>query len=316
MNEPGVPASHSEPEAEVSKPAPALGAQLAAEREARGWSIEQVATQLNLAPRQIQALELDNYAALPGMASVRGFIRAYAKLLKIDPTPLIAMISPEATAPTEPVVLRRALSSAPFSDNRSLSSRRRGFPSKLVIAALSLLAVLALVFVGEQMGWLPGTRQPLTAVLKELGAPPAAEPAMSTNVGAAQSDDAGMAAKAPIAATSTPSDATPTPAEPAATAAAAVPEAAPVATSTAKPNPTGDELVLKLREDSWVEIRRANNSVLIARLVKAGSTETFQMTEPVSLTLGNAAGVDASLRGAPVDLKSAAKNNVARLNLK
>src|ERR1700736_2109394 len=68
---------------------PAPGAQLAAQRQALNWSIEQVANQLNLAPRQIQAIEADNYAALPGMASVRGFIRAYAKLLKIDAAPLL-----------------------------------------------------------------------------------------------------------------------------------------------------------------------------------------------------------------------------------
>ena len=64
------------------------GAELARQREARGWTVAEVADQLNLAARQIAALEADNYAALPGMAIVRGFIRAYAKLLKIDATPL------------------------------------------------------------------------------------------------------------------------------------------------------------------------------------------------------------------------------------
>ena len=75
-----VPAGHDPKPGRES-----VGTRLSAEREALGWSVEQVASQLNLAPRQIQALEQDNYAALPGIASVRGFIRAYAKLLKIDP---------------------------------------------------------------------------------------------------------------------------------------------------------------------------------------------------------------------------------------
>lgn len=307
MNETMVPEEHSEPEA--GKPVPALGAQLAAQREVKGWSIEQVATQLNLAPRQIQALELDDYAALPGMASVRGFIRAYAKLLKIDAEPLIAMIATETVAPSEPIALRRALSPVPFFDNRSLSSSRRGLPSKVVMAVLGLLAVLAVAFVGEQMGWLPGTQQSLTVALKGLGTPPVAEPVVSPIAGAAQNNDARVAANEPIAVT-------PTPVEPVPVATAAVPEAAPVAMSNDKLYATRDGLVLKLREDSWVEISRANKSVLISRLVKAGSTESFEMAEPVSLTLGNAAGVDASLRGAPVDLKSATKNNVVRLNLK
>ncbi len=72
-----------------------LGERLAAERNVREWTIEYVASQLNLAARQIQALENENYAALPGMASVRGFVRAYAKLLKVDPAPLIALIASE-----------------------------------------------------------------------------------------------------------------------------------------------------------------------------------------------------------------------------
>ena len=308
MNETTIPEQPLEPE--TNQPVPALGARLAAEREAKGWSIEQVATQLNLAPRQIQALERDDYAALPGMASVRGFIRAYAKLLKLDAAPLIATISPKTVAPNETIIVRRALPSTPFSDNRSLSSRRRSLPSKLFMAALALLVVLAIVFVGEQMGWPPGIPHPLTAALKGLGALPAAEPVVSPVATVAQSDDASALAADPIAAA-------PTPAAPERTAVVSVPETAPVAIASDKPSPpVNDGLVLKLREDSWVEIKLANNSVLISRLVKAGTTESFKITGPVSLTLGNAAGVDTSLRGAPVDLKSATKNNVARLNLK
>jgi cytoskeleton protein RodZ len=77
-----------------------------------------------------------------------------------------------------------------------------------------------------------------------------------------------------------------------------------------------DMLVLKLREDSWIEIKKSDRSTLIARLVKAGTTETFNITGPVSLTVGNASGVDATLRGTPLALQSDAKSNVARLTLK
>jgi cytoskeleton protein RodZ len=77
-----------------------------------------------------------------------------------------------------------------------------------------------------------------------------------------------------------------------------------------------DMLTLKLREESWIDIRRPDNSVLISGLFKAGSTETFNVTGPISLTVGNAAGVDATLRGTPLALQSGSKNNVARLSLK
>jgi len=76
-------------------------------------------------------------------------------------------------------------------------------------------------------------------------------------------------------------------------------------------------LQLNVREDSWIEIRRSgDNRVLLSRLVKAGESETVQVAEPVSVVVGNAAGVDATLRGAPLELKASSKSNVARLTVK
>ncbi|HEY5801698.1 MAG TPA: helix-turn-helix transcriptional regulator, partial [Burkholderiaceae bacterium] len=86
------------------------GTVLSRQREALGWSVEQVAEQLKMAPRQVLALEADDYAALPGLAIVRGFIRAYAKILKIDAAPLVAMIEVQTVAPTEPNPLPSDLS--------------------------------------------------------------------------------------------------------------------------------------------------------------------------------------------------------------
>jgi cytoskeleton protein RodZ len=79
---------------------------------------------------------------------------------------------------------------------------------------------------------------------------------------------------------------------------------------------TKNMLVLKLREDSWIEIKRPDDTVSISRMVKAGTTEAFKISGPVALTVGNASGVDATLRGRPVELKAKARNNVVRLNLK
>jgi cytoskeleton protein RodZ len=66
------------------------GKALAAQREAMGWTVEQVADQLKLAVRQVIALEAGDYASLPSPAVTRGFVRAYAKILKLDAAPLPA----------------------------------------------------------------------------------------------------------------------------------------------------------------------------------------------------------------------------------
>ena len=74
-------------------------------------------------------------------------------------------------------------------------------------------------------------------------------------------------------------------------------------------------LVFNVRKDSWIEVRDAH-TVLLSRMVKAGSTEQLEVTQPVSLIVGNAAGVDIEFRGVPVETKTDAKSNVARLSLK
>ncbi|MBC3916877.1 helix-turn-helix domain-containing protein [Undibacterium sp. CY18W] len=80
-------------DAESQRLAASPGAKLAAARNALGLSVEQVSAQLKMAPRQINALEKDDYALLPEAAIIRGFIRAYAKLLKLDSAAIIDLFT-------------------------------------------------------------------------------------------------------------------------------------------------------------------------------------------------------------------------------
>ena len=330
---------------------PSAGAQLRAQREARGWSVPEVADQLNLAPRQIEAIEADNHAALPGMAVTRGFMRSYAKLLKIDATALLAELSGPTQAMPAPV--RRAIPHADFSDSRAGHGGRRDRGSRwvtLATTALSLVIVLAALI---YFGLVPPSVQPLlekAAVgLGELRAssrgtvelPPAAgtTAAASDSVTEAISGNVGQAAQPSAAATgsSAPANAASTP--PAgsigvAAAPASLPLAAtvasllPTAIAPAVPVPTGatpatglsgdgaNTLVLTMRADSWVELKGPGKSKVAARLLRAGTTESFDITAPVLLVIGNAAGVDATLRGTPLPLRSGSNNNVARIKLK
>ena len=76
------------------------GAQLRAAREAAGLSLDQVAQQLKLAPRQVRALEEENFGMLPGRTFTRGFMRNYARLLNLDPDLLVAHLPDAAHAPS------------------------------------------------------------------------------------------------------------------------------------------------------------------------------------------------------------------------
>jgi cytoskeleton protein RodZ len=79
----------------------------------------------------------------------------------------------------------------------------------------------------------------------------------------------------------------------------------------------GSALEIRAREDSWVEVTTVEGDRrLISRLMKAGTTELVEVHEPVVLVVGNAAGVDAALRGQSLNLRAVARDNVAKLSLK
>lgn len=323
------------------------GTQLAARRSELNITVEQVASQLNLAPRQIHAIEQDNYAALPGMATARGFIRAYAKLLKIDPAPLLAQIAAETTPAEAGIPLRRALPAQPFFDGRLTGMHKRR-SSHLVIALVAVALVLAALAVADRTGLiaimpsavsnhldsgisalsrsvdaasapkaagtasseLPNISSAPTAGGVVSGAPELSTPGMTTAPLETAKPDAKPSAS-PVSGEAT----APMAEAPAAVAKTESKEAVPGAASHVA-RTGGDPLTLTLNEDSWIQLKQPNGSVVMSRVFKAGSSETIPVTGPVVLTIGNAKGVKASFRGAPLDLPKETKSNVARLDLK
>lgn len=344
MNE--VPSSQPQ-EGVQPIPAPVAvlpGAALAAQREKKGWSVEQVASLVKLSPRQIQAIEADNYSALPGLAVARGFVRSYAKAVGLEANALTAAMPQEsAVAQRDHIVPNHSLST-PFSEGplpaMMMSTRGNSSPVAVIAGVVVIAAVLGAAAVrwtelGDhlpQLGWLKAHTEE---------AAPASDTTPATD--AAPATDAGTASDTPVNArvdTITPSTAddakaaapvaaepivtaapAPAPAQPAAAPAApAASVAAPSTASSSVPNGLNivnskDLLRLTFREDSWVEIRRADKTTIISRLLKAGTTEAFDVSDATVLVIGNASGVDATLRGQTLDLKATGGGNVARLNL-
>jgi cytoskeleton protein RodZ len=295
-----------------------LGAQLASKREQLGWSVPDVASHLKLAPRQIDAMEADNYAALPTMVMTRGFIRSYAKLLGLDANALLATISPAIAAQPASSAVHSQLST-PFSESRFSLMGRSKFAYKWLVVLAVLLLLLA---VAIRLDVLPGLQAKLQSLAEKSAATTTAAAASTEDNASSpaateiQAADAAANAALTAAPVSAAAVAVPAPASAAVVSDAPV-SAAPISVAPANPAATsGGELSLNFRQDSWVEIKRADNTVLISRLVKAGSTEAVDMSQPVNVIIGNLAGVDATLRGAPLDLKVGSKTNVARLNLK
>ncbi len=296
-----------------------LGAQLASKREQLGWSVPDVASHLKLAPRQIDAIEADNYAALPTMVMTRGFIRSYAKLLGLDAAALLATISPAVASQPAASPIHSQLST-PFSESPFHLMGRSKFAYKWLVVLAVLLLLLA---VAIRMDVVPGLQNAIQSLSEKSAASATGGEDSKASVPAATELQAADAA-ANAALTAAPTAAAngvvaPEASVNAVPATTATNVAINTAANAAAANPataSGGELVLNFRQDSWVEIKRADNTVLISRLVKAGSTESVDMSQPVNVIIGNLAGVDASLRGAPLDLKAGSKTNVARVTLK
>lgn len=120
----------------LSKPAP--GQLLAEGREARGWSVGEVAMRLKFSPRQIEALEADAYHALPEPAIIRGMVRNYAKALGVDAAPLIADLEQRLHA--DPMTLMVPGMHVPFSEPRKSTRLYLGV-SIVVLLAVGVFAV-------------------------------------------------------------------------------------------------------------------------------------------------------------------------------
>jgi cytoskeleton protein RodZ len=324
------------------------GAQLKAQREALGLSVEHIADQLKLAPRQVVALEAGDYAALPNMAVTRGFVRAYAKVVRIDATPLVAMI--EVRSPTSPEVSPpRKEIAATFSDSRlPLMKSRPSHTGAWVLGGVAAVVVVGGIFayqsglfahtlalfersadsaaVATEPAKAEATVAPLETTLVKPGQETPALQSPNVPLVSVPPVDGGSAANpvAGVAPAPTPATATapvapvnaPAPTVAGQPATVATPAAAVAAPAAAAAAVTGTALVLKVNEDSWVEIRRPGAAPLIARLVKAGSTETFDIKNPSMLIVGKPSGVQATLGGAPLALPQIAGGTIARVNIK
>jgi cytoskeleton protein RodZ len=317
------------------------GKTLAAQREAMGWTVEQVADQLKLAVRQVVALEEGDYANLPGPAVVRGFVRAYAKVVKLDAAPLVAQIAldtPAAGDATATTVRRDKPTS--FSQVRFPTNGKRA--SKLPLAFIGV-AVLAIG--GAAAAWnfnlipasLLGRTAPLAgAAAPGAGAAPMAVVPVPAQPAPVQPEAAAKPAEAlpPVISNAVPLISVPPPAPsgnqapgmhtpagvtPAGVAGVAGVAPAPAASAApapaAAPSAAPNALVLAVREDSWIEVRPAKGRALFSRLVKGGAIETITVNEPVTLIVGKPSAVDATLRGKAVALPAVQGGRVARVQL-
>jgi len=181
--------------------------QLVAAREARGWSMSDVAAKLGMMPRQIEAIEQGRWEALPGNAFVRGAIRAYGKALQLDVAPLLSTLGPKSSAPE----LRPSSSlDSPLPRHGALGFDNGGSGSRIVWILLGVIGVIAIAMYfgrGADFGQAPDSGNGSAASSRALEVVPIA-PGAGSQGGAPDAASGGTTAGAQTSATP-PTTATP-----------------------------------------------------------------------------------------------------------
>ncbi len=276
-----------------------VGARLRVAREMRQMSVDEVAQALKLGPRQVVALESGNWQGLPGQTFVRGFVRNYARLLQIDPAPLMDHLDATLEKPVDSLHV-------PAGRPATMPSGQPRRDRTVVVAGLVLvvLAALAYALLPNDLSALRERAQGLIDSVSRK------EPAPEAAAGSAPTA-APAAAEAVFPPGATPQQVmNPQALAPAEMAPA--PLAAPAANT---PAATNAQLRFVFAKESWVEVRDRDNKVVYSQRSPAGAEQSVGGQGPLSLVIGNAAGVTLFWRGQAVDLAPHTKGEVARLVL-
>jgi cytoskeletal protein RodZ len=115
---------------------PGIGEQLRAAREARGLSLEEVASETRIPQRHLQTIEAGDFASLPARTYAIGFARTYAKAVGLNDQDVADLVRAELDA-QEPRQRNRGTGFEPGDPARVPSS---GLVWLVLIALLLLIA--------------------------------------------------------------------------------------------------------------------------------------------------------------------------------
>lgn len=276
-----------------------FGRQLAAARENCGFSIADVARQLRLSPLQVEAMEAGDYQRLPGPVFTRGFIRNYARLVKLDAEVLLA--SPERqlhpAAQGEPEFPHSV--NIPFPTGREFKWRKYGIAAAVVLVLLVPVVILDVY------------REDTTAVTVKSG--PVALPQSQVM------EREQVAATSAVPQIAAVSEAEVKPAltmDASALSGKSAAESSTLPAVAAAERKPGEHLLkLTFGTQSWVEIHDRTGRKIFSRLNAAGTEQVVSGEPPLTLVVGNARGVRLTRNGQAVDLAPYTNVSVARLTL-
>jgi cytoskeleton protein RodZ len=276
-----------------------IGDTLRREREGRNMSLDQVSRELKISARLLEAIEKENFEALPRGVFAKSFVRQYARLLGLDEDEAANEVQRALTPPAtvlQPTGTQTDPKPAPFAEfyvpkmeawQQVRDDRRFSWSSPLPALALVVVAMLGCSLV---YGWWQRSRHPVTTAFASV--PHSQQPAAAVPVKTEQLPQPTAAPAdtntAPAEPPSKPADQSITPVTPAISNSAAA-DSNGAAEGAVKVAVTAEEPV-------WVSAR-SDGKYLFSGTLAANETRTVEAANMVLLRLGNAGGVTITLNG-------------------
>ncbi|HAF44586.1 MAG TPA: hypothetical protein DCK83_06525 [Gallionellaceae bacterium] len=288
-----------------------VGTTLREAREGQGMSVYDIAERIKFAPKQVEALEANDYERLPKATFLRGFVRSYARVLQLDEAELIAALP---TEPSTQQITKQQIVDVSFPS--VLASRR--------INVMWLAGALGVALVLGLFVWLSdgeSAQKPSEVVVETVPLPmqdAGASAVVAPPTLSAEPEIAKIAeprkVEQKVTKTQTTAVTAPVPVIPVVSSVAS--------TATAKP-PVAPEM-LKRRPlhfvftgAAWIEVIDVNGDILLSRS-NLGGTEKWiggPRRAPYDVSIGNPGNVKMYYKGKEIDLSEYAGMNTARLKV-
>jgi cytoskeleton protein RodZ len=240
-----------------------IGEQLSAARHRLGYTTVDAAARLRIRAMFVDALEREDWSTIGEFVYVRGFLKNYARLLGIDPTPLIEQLAEQYQAELAvPRLSQESFNPVTFSAMRQEEpvQSKRWFP--WLFGALTAVAAVLVVMVGISLWGLFSTGNKGASIDQS-------QMPQTTTEGAPQATPQSNDIKAG------PDD---------------------QVVADDQTTPGGVNLRLQLTQPSWLSVTVDGKRVVYETL-PAGTVREFHGVREITLRAGNAGGVVANIDG-------------------